>query len=83
MKVQTWTDGPVELEADIQFEDVLAAMAGTVAEGEDCPSRLVAALDQLTRILASVEDGWIARMKPQHRAEIRRRLEQQSQRYFE
>ena len=60
MKIKTWTDGPVELEADVQFEDMLSAMAGTVADGQDCPSRLVAAIDQLTRILAAVEDSWIA-----------------------
>jgi hypothetical protein len=81
MKVQVWTNGPVELEADIEFEDILSALAVMAEEGDDCPNRLTAALDQLTRILAAVEDDWITRLKPQHRAEIRSRLSKQSERY--
>ena len=83
MRVRAWrmpTDA-VELEADVQFEDMLSAMAELVNDGRDCPNRLLGAIDQLTRILTAVEDEWIMRMKPEQRAEIQRRLSTQAHRY--
>ena len=81
MKVQAWTDGPVELEADVEFEDVLSSIAQIVEDGQECPNRLLGAIDHVTRILAAVEDCWIERMKPEHRAEIHARLSRQCERY--
>lgn len=81
MKINAWADGPVECEAEIEFEDVLSLLATIVAAGSDCPNRCVAAMDYITRILAAVEDDWIARMKPEHRTEIHNRLWKQAERY--
>ena len=81
MKVNCWTDGAIEVVADVTFEDVLSALAATVEDGEDMPCRLVGALDWVTRILKAVDDDWIARMKPEVRDEICKRLAYQAERY--
>ena len=82
MKIRAWTEGPVELEAEVEFEDMLSEIASIVEEGKDYPNRLVAAMVQVTRILMRVENDWIARMKPEHRAEIARRLRVEADRYL-
>jgi len=79
MKIKGWTDGPVELEADISIDDVLAELAEQV-EHEGI-NRLITAIDWLTRILANVSDADIAKIKSVPRAEIQNRLLSQARRY--
>jgi hypothetical protein len=81
VKLNVWTEGPVEVVADVSFEDVLSHLAGIVEDGESCPNRLVGAIDWLTRIFKAVDDTWIRRMTPEIRAEIAKRLSSQAERY--
>ena len=83
MRVKAFANVDVDCEVEVDLSDMLREFAEQIEECNEnkLPIRLAGTMDQLTRVLASINDEMIAAMKPEHTSIIRDRLMTESARY--
>ena len=81
MKVTAYKTVDVECECDVCVEDLLNEFIVEISQDEAGPNRLTAYLDAITRILARVTPEQLARIRPEPRAELLKRLEVEVEKY--
>lgn len=86
MQIEIYAEEMVEItkRVDVSIDDLISELWARVGRLQENPKRFLIAgpvLDSVTKILASVPDQTIAELSPEGRAEMRKRLIAELERY--